>query len=100
MFASLRCPSSYRLHQTQQRTLDSRAGHRHLVAMLGQRWRVGHGEGARLADHGSRQGVPAQPLCDRGQVPRIGATPPTTMLAGCMRGPSPCVMDDDELSKA
>jgi hypothetical protein len=38
--------------------------------MLGQRLRVGNGEGARLAGHGRRQGVPAQLLFDRGQAPR------------------------------
>src|SRR5215471_15675638 len=57
MFASLRCTSPYRPHQTQQRTLDSRAGQRHLVAILGQRWRVGNGEGARLAGHGTGHGL-------------------------------------------
>src|SRR5262245_32251127 len=70
MFVSFRCTSPSLPHQTQQRTLDSRAGHRHLVAILGQWLRVSNGEGARLAGHGSRQGLPAQPLFDLGQAPR------------------------------
>jgi len=43
----------------------------HLVwTNLGQRLRVGNGEVSRLAGHGSRQGLPAQPLFDLGQAPR------------------------------
>src|SRR5262249_61609103 len=53
IFPSLHCTSPYLPHQTRQRTLDRRAGHRHLAAILGQQWRGGNGEGARPADHAS-----------------------------------------------
>src|SRR5262249_60393642 len=51
MWAALHCTSPYLPHQTRQRTLDRRAGHRHLAAILGQQWRGGNGEVARPAGH-------------------------------------------------